>query len=475
MAIKSNNGSLLENRYKTDMSPLDLFDRIVNLKLYISEKKEGDTPEASVEVEREFIIRSDFEIFYPSMDVTNVMRTGNFPTGRYIVRKCQYKPSIKVQYGQVSAGLVTQIDFYLSNFFILGSDGRQLMQLNMKNYRLTRVDVMLGYYSQFKAGFGDVKDITAEELFDFSDERAKNGVTLIKNCLPLYVATDKLPPDYDLHISCDVGNVVQQPFDYEVEGKSDYGEINSTGNVQVFNGEEKGEGEKSDAANILFHYITKRFANDYVLPKGTKIERDENGLMSDEDAEKYGVKAVTSPNLDKWKVSKIKGSDKDEVNNEIYAEPTFINVGNCIVRIKELFGLNVSYKRLDNGDLAFYLSEEEDNIEKLAQDMQPKLEENFNKTPAKFYWKNKLPAVNNITSDVITMIVCPFFFTLQPFQFLQFKNRYAIGDITSYIADYGAQVLNFFTISMQFVFATVEDLNEVEIKCAATKVGGDEE
>lgn len=460
--IKSSEGSLLSNKLKTQLGSLDLFDRVVNLKLYISAEVKDKKADTVTTLDREFILRSDFEIFYPSMSVTNVLRTGNFPSDKYIIRKCRYKPSIKVQYNQISGGKVTQIDFFISNFYMLGSDGKQVMQLNMKDYKLTRVDCMLGYYNQFRSCFDTFDDIDDKWLFDFSPERAINGITLIENCIPLYVGTDKLPPDYDLHIRCLVGNVTRQPFDYLTEGKETYSEINATGNVQVFS-----EDGKSDAQRILYRYITRRFPNKNALPKGTEIQLDDNGCMSDEDAAKYGVKCITSPYLDEWKISKIKGSNKDTKDRELYAEPVANCIESMIQLISEMFKINLAYKSLDNGNIVCYRQSEDSQYEELCKSLEDKLIEDFKNTPCKFYWQNKLPAVYNITADVITMIVCPFFFTVNPFQVVQFKNRYALGTLTSYITDIQAQTMSFLVINSQIAFATVEDLNEMQITCVA--------
>lgn len=468
MAADIKVNTLLSDKQKAKLNQFDLFDRVINLKLYVVSKEESE--KETPKVYKEYVIRSDFEMFFPTQDITKVMLKGNTANDKFIIRKCRYKPSIKVDYKQVGGGTLLAINFYLANFFMMGSDGKQVMQFNLKDYKIERVDCMMGYYPQFAsllAGQPPSKAIDKDFFFDFSPEKAINGITLLENCQVQYVVTDKLPPDYSLKITCIVGNKTNKPVNYNYEGKETYSEAEETKHVMNLSE----ESEKSLAERIFYKYVTKRFVNKSVLPKDTELHYEDDGSLTDEDADKYGVKCITSPELDKWKLSPIKSSTKEDVDRKLYIDNAPNSVGNMIERLREIYSVNFSYTMLNNGAYIICKQGEDSDYEQLCKDMEPKLEEYFKSQPASYYWENKIPAVYNITADVIAQIVCPFYYMVNPMQVVEFKNRYATGTMVSYITDYNAQVMKFLVISAEVKFATVEDLNEMQLDCVS-KVSG---
>ena len=74
-----------------------------------------------------------------------------------------------------------------------------------------------------------------------------------------------------------------------------------------------------------------------------------------------------------------------------------------------------------NGNLLVYLAEELTTPSKMLEGTP--LEQIYKKDTVELYWKDKLPAVYNITVDALCTIVCPFFFFLNPFQKFYFKSR----------------------------------------------------
>ena len=73
---------------KLSLQPGDLFDKIINLKFTCRKK---DTNEQEV-----FVIRSDYELVYPNTSFMTDRSAEDF-NGKFIIRRCTQKPSIKVQ------------------------------------------------------------------------------------------------------------------------------------------------------------------------------------------------------------------------------------------------------------------------------------------------------------------------------------------------------------------------------------------
>ena len=87
----------------------DLFDRIINLKIVCEDvvTKELET----------FVIRSDYELVYTNVNLDNFTNQVAKDKRRYFVRRCSYKPSIKVQCNIVTTNTATQVDIFINNFF----------------------------------------------------------------------------------------------------------------------------------------------------------------------------------------------------------------------------------------------------------------------------------------------------------------------------------------------------------------------
>ena len=58
------NTKLLKDEAKLKLADSDLFDRIINLKLYAGERK----PDGTSIVKDEYVIRSDWEVHYPEQN-----------------------------------------------------------------------------------------------------------------------------------------------------------------------------------------------------------------------------------------------------------------------------------------------------------------------------------------------------------------------------------------------------------------------
>ena len=83
---------------------------------------------------------------------------------------------------------------------------------------------------------------------------------------------------------------------------------------------------------------------------------------------------------------------------------------------------------------------------------------------------NRIPAVYNIAYDnALCTITCPFFYFLTPFQKFYFASRYAVSSMVAYYLDQENKEMEFTMIWQSVSFATVENINDVQICCVPTE------
>ena len=83
---------------------------------------------------------------------------------------------------------------------------------------------------------------------------------------------------------------------------------------------------------------------------------------------------------------------------------------------------------------------------------------------------NRIPAVYNIAYDnALCTITCPFFYFLTPFQKFYFASRYAVSSMIAYYLDQENKEMEFTMIWQSVSFATVENINDVQICCVPTE------
>ena len=471
---KAPNTALLADKNKCELGALDIFDKVINLKLTISEKDANGNW-----VEKEpYIIRSDYEMYFPHL--MNSVVSGSFDgiiqKPACYIRKCTYKPSIKVQYKRVSMSTPIAVDIFIDNFYMLDKSGKMIRSFNNETFQLTKVELAMGYFGQFAASMGgkETSAVTIEQLFDFDADTLKgNGITLITMSDVNYVQTDKLPPDMTVHIHGFVGNLYSDKLqDISVEKglPTNFDSIIAKGTVINYN-----KNKRSTMLEETFYQeITRHWAREGSLSKSTTNSLSNTNVFSDSDADKYGVQVYFSEGAKKF----AEEYDKDKVQidaegNKIIPEalkiPSASTVMEKVNAIKNAYALdNLCITPIPaNGNILVYLAEEQTAPSKMLT--RTPLEQIYKKDTVELYWKNKLPAVYNITVDALCTIVCPFFFFLNPFQKFYFKSRYALGGIVSYYANFNASEDEFYALWQTVSFATVEDVNECTIVCTGKK------
>ena len=438
----------------------ELFDRVINLKLYTQST-------SSNKIVDEYVIRSDWEAYYPNLNKVAQGDGAMSDLKKFYFRRCVQKPSIKVQYKQIASGTAVEIDIYINNFAMLSSDGRTLMSFNALTYPLGMVELQMGYFGQF-----NTKPESMEEYFDF--KRNKNADTLTINVGSGYVQTDKLPPDGTLHIHGYVGSCYTPPV-----ASADYKDTydNITGVAVAYGDYLK---------DYIFTNVTRRFVRKPLQYEEIDVD-EETGLISWKNipneniswADKYGVHVYLSDALEKACNEKLNQPLIDADGNPIKQEDRKVighyseTVVKALNLVRSEMGVDMSFKALTDGNYIAYLSSESMDTALLHESLlKYKVEDvalmEEGDTVNKIY-HNVLPAVENITTDSLCTIVCPFFFFLNPFDMIKFKSRYALGGVVSYYANFTVEESKFFALYMTVSFATVEDVNECNIVCTGSR------
>lgn len=479
---------LLEDKEKTSLTEYELFDKVINLRLSARNRKTNKVDT--------FIIRSDFEAHFKDSDFKEVFGE-SFKSNSYIIKKVEYKPSIKVQYNQVSE--TTQIDFdiFISNFFLNTKDGQFLMAFNDATYKLEEVSLQMGYFSQFQKRLGaDTKKpnwgLTYSNLFEDFDKGSSFGVQTIKINVS-DVRTEKLPPNSVLRIHGYVGSTV----DIAVNGKKVSKEESK--NFEDMKGEAEdiySDDSKSLMENLFFYYITRRFQNikikdeEYVAPVV-----GENNVFTKDFAEENGVKVHLSKWLKEWEEgSEIQFGNKDSNKVKKYTRISFGGYANtldsAVKRIAEFIGCPLSSMRLNDGSIYVFEADRYTHLDTDSEDEDTDDEEEHRKfimnkmiedtkyfnenTPSKNYWEGKIPAVYNINIDASALIVCPFYTFLNPFEEIKFSARYPLSNLVTYWGGFKPTTYKFLVYNMSVSFATVENINEMQIKSISWSVEKEE-
>lgn len=454
--------NFISDAEKVNLSAGALFDRIINLKITCVDV---DTKQKEV-----FVIRSDYEMVIPDATLPLDSSVTSSVRGSYMIRRCTHKPSIKVQCKVVSSNTGINADVYVSNFFLLTSDGKHLRSFNNSQYEIESVEIAMGYWGQFKRN----KESPAPTYDEFFDIKAENGADKITLTGKITVTTDKLPPDSVLHIHGYVANIYESPV-----ALSDLTVDTAVEQPTAKSGE--------NLADIMYRCITRRYLNFHYFTDGegkdtgkvinvseiayygVNVSYDKaTGLLSEADADKYGVKVYVTEKAKEIVIPKILDAE-DKAQDKVMSFEAGWTVGETIARIITFAQADIDYTFNRKGDVLVYAVEEVTNPDSIYKSF---MEEGVYKdtvldNPA--LYDKRLPAVYNINVDAVATIVCPFFTFFEPFQYIEFASRYALTSVVSYFASYAPTVYRFLIISASISFATVDDINEVQITAVSSR------
>lgn len=453
MNSKIENVRFLTDEEKIKLPEGALFDRIINVKINCYSEKSY--------YRESFVIRSDYELIYPDSNTPVDGTITTFGKGKCLIRPCTMKPSIKVQCKMVTGNTGTNVDVFISNFFMLTKDGKHLRSFNSSTYKIESVEIVMGYRSQFKS--------MPSSPEDYYNLKAENGADKITIVSPIVVQTDKLPPDSVLHIHGYVAGIYSSP-------------VAVTGVDNAEKAKKNPVISSSDSiSEILYRGITRRYLNMHKAPVDTakvipvsdiayydiNVDYDKDtGLLSLKDAETYGVRCYLTDKVKEIAVSQAKDSDGNPVNKSMVFEQGW-TIGHTLARLSSFLNAKLEYTFNNEGDMLIYTTDEVNNPDSIyTAFVKQKV---YDTTVLNKFYDNKLPAVYNINIDAVATIVCPFFTFIQPFQKLEFASRYALTSVTSYFAGYSPAIYAFQAINASISFATVDSVNEVHITAVALK------
>ena len=443
----------IDNESKLNLKPGDLFDKIINLKFVCREVATGK--------QEIFVIRSDYELVYPNTDFDTQRNASEF-NGKFIIRRCTHKPSIKVQCKMVTSNTGTSIGITVSNFFMLSSDGKHLRSFNAEDYLIDYVEIVMGYWGQLKDSIDFNKDSEAL-LKSYFNPKAINGadrIAITSGGESIIVTTEKLPPDSAIHIKGYVANIYSSPVEVPEVDKAKDTVVQALKKPVIKSGTKFEE--------VLFENITRRYLNGHRIVDVDKEFETEKGQLSEEDAQNYGVRVFLSRGASKVGIKSIKSSSGEEAERKVYFEDGW-TIGHTLTRIFSYINADLDYTYTLEGDVIVYTPKEMQNPQTIYEDCEEQDMYKDTVLENKQLYDNRIPAVYNINIDAVATIVCPFFTFLEPFQYIEFASRYALNGIASFYANYSPTVQRFLVISASVSFATVEEVNDVQITAVSYK------
>jgi hypothetical protein len=465
----------------------DLFDRIINLKFIRASK-------------RTFTVRSDYEpVFF---------KTGG--QGSVGFRKCVQKPDIKITYKQVSPEVPIDIEIEIKNLYIDGIEESGFTEktddkgtiiatggkadISLGGDPVETCIIQMGYRAQFPDWTREDRKRNIDQFYDLNN----NAVTASAD------DTDIKPP-VQLVVQILAGYPTSYPPDRTMYFKGVVGGLDtglrwnhSINDLVIGFGSASYPEDLPEIGDYLNQFVRRRFVragiahrsvtarnkinvdgkDTYVYTQETEIyndlpgtakpewkpmPRDEDGLFSTADAEKYGVACYCSKILRSMPANGLYGYGPTEMEAKalrpIPSSPyndLQDTLGAQLNSLQQHFPF-LRWFALNDGGYFFYHVDETDSD--LWNDPFIKKQQ---KEKAVF-----LPAVYDITPSGIRTIRAPFVSWIGPSITVLFGSRFNKGTFTSYF--YPVRTKAFLVITASIKFATVEDENEMDLVCVDIK------
>jgi hypothetical protein len=489
-------GSLTLPKVKTGKASLrltsrDLFDRIINLKFIRASK-------------RTFTVRSDCEcVFYKN--------GGQGATG---FKKCVQKPDIKITYKQVSPSVAIEIGIEIKNLHIEGAEESGFTEgtdsegaiaasggksdISLGGDPVETCVIQMGYRAQFPDWVRGGLKKNIDQFYDLNNNAitALAGDTDIKPPAQLTVQIlagypTSYPPDRTIYFQGTVGGLDtglrwNHTVDELVTGFGDAAYPDGLSEIEDYLNQfvrrrfvcagithRAGTAKKktkTDGKDAYAYRQEIEIYNDGSLaegkavsgtaePKWEALPLGENGLMSVGDAKKYGVACYCSKVLRNKPANGLYGYGltvtEAEALRPIPPVP-YNDLQDTLAAQLNSLQQHFPFLRwfaLDDGNYFFYHENETDAD--LWTD--PFIKERQKEKAV------ILPAVYDITPSGVRTIRAPFVSWVGPAITVLFSSRFSKGTFTSYF--YPAKTKAFLVMTASVKFATVEDVNEMELAC----------
>lgn len=394
-----------------------LIDRIINVK-FIRNVVDADGNIVVGGKTETFIIRSDYEVIYTDGGLG------------YYFRKCYVKPSIKIKYKQVTENTNIELMLEVHNLHAFSYAEDSSKEFSYANFPIKSVEIHFGYFGQFPK-FNDAA--LGLSLDDYYNMNGEVDTSVIKaDVIAVYPV--KTPPDSITQFNCIVGKI-ESGFVFQG---------NEENTETVFN-----KADTSIMGAIFREYITKRFVRYYDEGLTTK-----KGLLTDAEADKYGVKVFMSDYVKKGhpvfpqRYAPISAEDSDK--EKVFTIRQSNRVTRALENIRDAGFDTLRFFPLIDGNYIAYDKDEAVNPEKIAGSTD--INKVMLETPI-------IPAIYSMTFGATRTIKCPFFKIINPLQQVKFQSRYNLANLVGYFYRPEPGQDEFFVVSCLVEFATVEDVN----------------
>jgi len=477
-----------EGKQSLEVTGDDLFDKIINLKFI---RRSG----------RSFTLRSDYETVHHADGTTSFKR-------------CTQKPDIKVEYKQVAESVAIEVDIRITNFFVGDGDKESTESMNtVMGDPVQWCIIQMGYRAQFPNWTDSKYKKNISQFYDLNNstlnsaDEVRRGNQILVQILTGY--PESYPPDKVTYFKGIIGSM-------ETGLRWNHTEADL---VKGY-GDPEFPAEFSEIEEVLFQFVTRRFIKPSVLHiaetkrdftnqealaamEGKKFEQrvivyqydsykdpgsdaisrlqtsaanivegsDEpnnewkelpildNGIMSIETANKFGIICAVSRTLRSMRANALYGYGLTPAQAEALRPipPTPYNdmqnkLGAQLVSLQQHYPFLRWYELMDG---SFYFYHEQDTDEDLWNDPFIK---NLQKNNVVF-----LPGVYDMTPSGTRVIRCPFISFLSPMMTVLFQSRFTIGTMVSYF--YPPKTNAFLVIIANVAFATVQEDNLMELMC----------
>jgi len=468
-----------EGKASLEITADDIFDKIINLKF-------------TRKHERSFTIRSDYEpVFHKN--------------GAVSFQRCVQKPDIKVEYKQVAGSTAIEVDIRITNLFI--EDGGKESMDTVTGNPVQWCTIQMGYRAQFPDWTKAKSEDDIKKFYALD-----NGPGIKRyNQIQVQILTgyaESYPPDKVTYFKGIVGSMEtglrwEQSIDElkrgygDPEMPKDFSEIESTlfqlvtrrfvrSGVRHIAVTKRNFTNREAIDDIVDDIVNKRFEQRIRIHRDECINTElaanandedeyidlpflENGLMSVENANHFGVICAASETLRRIGGHNILGHELTPEEARAIGEIEFIpfnemynTLGGQLAALRQHYAFLRWYMTMEGN---FYFYHEDDTDADLLTDPYVKQLRAENTLP--------LPAVYDMTLSGTRTIRCPFISFLSPMMTVRFQSRYAISSLAGYF--HPSSTDKFIVITANVSFATVQEDNLMELMCVddTSKDAGD--
>jgi hypothetical protein len=458
MSSVKTRGRILRGSETGSLDRYALIDRIINLKFI---RSKGDS----------FTLRSDYELVVDRTPEKNVH-----------IKRVYQKPSIKLSYKQVANEVAIEVDIEITNLFIrIGKEGDSAFAAEQNP--VETIIAQVGYINQFtdwtKVPLSDDKQVLSR-FYNLEDagstgttieDGVNTGKRLVVQVLASYTRGN--PPDQVTYFQGIIGTMEESLWwNHEnVPVDSNYGQSGFD------------MAHYSEIEKVFLMLVTRRFIRPSIVHRierdgaaqkvviygynddtgsrsgWTELPLDGSGVLSWEDAEKFGVVCAVSDYLKNAEANKVRSYTPDGVvvlgdNTVIPVIEQQSTLGAQMVKIRQCYP-DIRWYEMSNG--SYYIYHDAESEDALFRTAFVRLLRRDNLVT--------LPAIYDMTFEGTRQIRCPFISFISPLQTVRFRSRYSIGTLVGYYYHPKEGDDFYLVLQSQVEFSTTGEENTMTLVC----------